>query len=257
MTETLKLRLASALYKNAFPLYRLLYFRFKRNKDRYNTQLIRKLLKPGSNVLDIGANIGFYGKFLSECAGAGGHVYCFEPDAINFGHLQNELKNCSNVTLIQKAVAATSGTLSVYTSDLLNVDHRTYEPDTYSGKYSVEKTSIDHFVKGEFKVDLIKMDIQGFEMEAFKGMEKTIAANPDLVIVTEFWPYGLSSAGSSAAELYDYITGLGFKVFEIDGDTTKLMSREAAADMKVEYFTDADVVLSRNDVFHTNLPDVR
>jgi FkbM family methyltransferase len=248
MAETFKLRLASALYKNAFPLYRLLYFNFKRNKDRYNTRLIRKLVKPGSKVLDIGANIGFYGRFLSECAGAQGHVYCFEPDTINFRHLQNELKNCSNVTLIQKAVAATSGTLSVYTSKLLNVDHRTYEPDMYSGKYSVDKTSIDHFVKGEFKVDFIKMDIQGFEMDALRGMKETIAANPDLVIVTEFWPYGLSSAGSSATQLYDYVTDLGFNVFQIGRDTTELMSREVAADMKVEYFTDADVVLSRNDI---------
>ena len=245
MFENQKLKLASALYKFAFPIYRWMYFNFKNKKDGYHLQLIKPLIKPGDTVLDIGANIGFFGKFLSDCVGADGRVYCFEPDATNFRHLSRELKSRSNVTLTQKAVASETGTLTLYISELLNVDHRTYEPERYSGKYDVEKTSIDDFVKGRFKVDFIKMDIQGFETDAIKGMKQTIAENPNLIIFTEFWPHGLKSAGSSALELYDAFTQSGFTISKVYQQTVSPLSREEVSKMKVEYFTDVNVLLRR------------
>jgi FkbM family methyltransferase len=248
MSGRLLLKPASLLYKFNFPFYRMLYFFYKRRKDSHHLKLLRKLVKPGDIILDIGANIGFFTSFLSDCAGIKGHVYSFEPDQINFKHLQEGTGEISNVSLIRKAVAATSGVLTLYTSDLLNVDHRTYEPEQYSGKYEVEKISIDDFVSGKFKVDFIKMDIQGFEMEALKGMVKTINANPDLVIFTELWNHGLKRAGSSSAALHDFATQHGFKVYKADSRISE-MSLEEAAEMKDDYFTDANIVLTRRDIF--------
>ena len=148
MFQKLQLRFASLLYKYAYPLYRRLYFNFKNRKDLYNLQLADQIIKPGNIVLDIGANVGFYGRHFAKCVGSGGKVYCFEPDIINFKHLRKELKGISNVNLVPMAVAAESGTLTLYTSDLLNIDHRTYQPEHYSSKYEVEKVSIDEFIKG-------------------------------------------------------------------------------------------------------------
>jgi len=259
MLEQQKLKLASILYKYAFPLYRRLYFNFKNKKDRHHLQLLSKLVKPGDKVLDIGGNIGFFTKFLAECVGSTGHVYCFEPDSTNFGHLENELKQIKNVTLIQKAIAADSGSLTLYTSDLLNVDHRTYKPaaltgslqrpkNNYNGSYTVEKIAIDEFVAGRFKVDFIKMDIQGFEMEALRGMKKTLEANHGIILFTEFWPYGLAQAGSSAVEVFDLLTGYGFLIYKVDALKLTRMTKEEAMTMKVEYFTDANVLLSRKEI---------
>ncbi len=209
---------------------------------------MRKFISPGGVVLDVGANIGFFSNFFSGVVGASGQVHSFEPDKINFHHLQNELKNCNNVTLIQKAVAESSGTLMLYTSDLLNVDHRTYEPENYKDKYSVEKISIDDYVAGKFNVDFIKMDIQGFELDALRGMSITLKENPDIILFIEFWPYGLQKAGSSATELFDFITALGYNIFNADADEMILMNRKNAVEMKIEYFTDSNVILSRRDL---------
>ena len=245
MFEKLKLRLAATLYHHAFRIYRMMYFRFKRKKDKHHLQLIQRLLKPGSTAIDIGANIGFFTKFLAECVGQEGHVYAFEPDKTNFHHLENELKGTTNTTLVQKAVSETSGTLTLYTSDLLNVDHRTYEPENYSGKYSVEKISVDDFVNGRFKVDFIKMDIQGFEMEALRGMEKTLRVNQHIFLFTELWPFGLEKSGSSAIEVFDFLTQSGFNIYKIDNNGYSRMNLTEVPNLKVEFLNDVNILASR------------
>lgn len=250
MLEHQKLKLASVLYKNAFPLYRMMYFNFKKKKDAANLALLKHLLTPKSNVLDIGANIGFYSIYLAEQTGVGGKVFCFEPDAVNFKHLQKETKSYKQIELFQKAVAAENGKLTLYTSDLLNIDHRTYEPESYSGKYDVEKIAIDNFIQNKFKVDFIKMDIQGFEMDALKGMTVTLKANTDLIMLTEFWPYGLLQAGSSAVEVFDFFTELEFKVYQLKNNKLQLLTRAQVQAMKVDFLSDTNVWISRKSLAH-------
>lgn len=245
MKGNLLLKLATLLYHHAYFLYRPLYFRYKNKKDKDSLELITTILKPGSTTLDIGSNIGFYADFFSLVIGSNGHVYCFEPDVTNFRHLTNTLRERSNVTLLQKAVAATSGKLKLYSSPLLNVDHRTYATENSRSSYEVDKISIDDFVDGKFKIDFIKMDIQGFETEALKGMTKSISENPDLMIFMEFWPYGLKQAGSSTEELYDLITGKGFYIYRITEGGPVDFPRHEAMSMKIEYYTDCNVLLTQ------------
>jgi len=246
MTGHLNLKLASFLFKHAYPVYKPLYFSYKNKKDKNYVDLIRTYVKPGWNILDIGSNIGFYSSFFSEVAG-NGHVYCFEPDRINFRHLRETLEGKSNVTLVQKAVAEKSGRMKLYTSSLLNVDHRTYASENSNGSYEVEKISIDDYVSGKFKVDFIKMDIQGYETEALKGMDKTLSENHDIIVFMEFWPYGLQRSGSSAAQLYDLLAGKGFHIYRINEKEMVPFTREDATTMKAEYYADCNLILKRKD----------
>ena len=58
----------------------------------------------------------------------------------------------------------------------------------------------DYFKPGE-RVDLIKMDIQGYELHALRGANRVLADNPDIKLLLEFWPYGLKQAGANWVEL--------------------------------------------------------
>lgn len=212
MSKPISLRIGNILFKHFFPIYNVLYPIFKNRQDADEIRYLKSVIKPGDTILDIGANIGFYSKILSDCVGKDGKVHSFEPDRINFKHLKNNVSAYQNIILVNKAVSDKAGTLNVYKSKDLNVDHRTYPIGDYEAIESIEAVSIDDYLNNGWKVNLIKMDIQGFEVSALKGMKGTIAANPDLLLLLEFWPYGLHEAGSSVAEFCTVLYNLGLKI---------------------------------------------
>ena len=204
------------LYRTNFKVYYSLYSFYKKITDRHERRLISQLIKPGAVVLDVGANIGFYSVYFSGLAGGNGMVHCFEPDDLNFEHLKELTKNLSNVRLNKKAVTDSSQPLKLYKSHRLNVDHRTYPVDEYETSYEVQATSIDQYVNGKYKVYFIKMDIQGAEYPALKGMKETLFANPDIVLLMELAPPVLKEAGASVRAIFEFIHSLDFKLFDFN-----------------------------------------
>jgi FkbM family methyltransferase len=126
-------------------------------------------------------------KYLSDLVGETGKVYAFEPDKTNFHHLRNNTQNLTNVEFINKAVSDKTGKITLYKSELLNVDHKTYETENYTEKIEIDCVAADDVVADK-KVDFIKIDIQGFEYFAFQGMQQIFDSNKNLKIITEFYP---------------------------------------------------------------------
>lgn len=207
------------LYKHFFPVYNIIYPIFKNRQDADEINYLKKIIKPGDTIIDIGANIGFYSKILATCAGKYGKVHSFEPDLINFKHLKKNTRGLVNIVLNNKAVSDKSGTINIYKSKDLNVDHRTYPVGEYESIDVIEAISIDEYVNNAWKINLIKMDIQGFEVSALKGMDKTIKANPEMKMLLEFWPHGLHAAGSSVAQFCEVIKSLGLKIQFLEKET--------------------------------------
>lgn len=224
MENKLQFRLATFLYKHSFPLYKNLYSRFKQKQDEHEISFLKSQIKKGDVVLDIGSNIGFYTKIMSELAGEKGKVHSFEPDKINFKHLKNSVGSLPNVVLNNKAVSDKTGKLEIFTSHRLNVDHRTYKPEKYESSYFIDAIALDDYLKENTRVDFIKMDIQGAEMFALKGMKKILTENKNVKVLTELWPHGLRSAGTSVMEMLKFIADLGFKSFMIGADAKELNS---------------------------------
>lgn len=212
MSKPISLRIGNFLYKNFYPVYNVVYPIFKNRQDAEEINWLKQTIKPGDTILDIGANIGFYSKILSNCVGSGGKIHAFEPDTTNFKHLSNNLKGFTNVVLNNMAVSDAPGEIKIYRSKDLNVDHRTYPVGDYESVDIIKAISIDAYIDGAFKVDLIKMDIQGYEVAALNGMAKTIENNPQIRLLLEFWPHGLHAAGNTVALFYETITNLGLKI---------------------------------------------
>ena len=210
---------ANKLFKYCFPLYRLLYRLYRKIIDRHERILLKGIIQPGMTVVDVGANIGIYSAFFAKIVGNTGKVYAFEPSPHNFNLLQKYNKN-KNLTLIQAAVGDTTGKITLYVSDKLNVDHRTYESGENREKIEIASYRLDDYLKSE-KIDFIKMDIQGFEYQALLGMKNILQNNPDIKILMEFWPYGLAKAQSSTEELLDFLHKLGFRTELIEGNSRK------------------------------------
>ena len=204
------------VYDQAFPIYRVCYGAFKAYADRAERQLLKEILSYGSVVVDAGANIGIYSEFLSRCVGASGLVHSFEPSPENFRRLQAATRKLSNVRVCQSALGERSGRSKLYVSSELNVDHRTYATEGDSRRIvPVEIIALDDYFKPGQRVDLIKMDIQGYELHALRGGERVVRENPDIKLLLEFWPYGLAQAGAKWEELIEILHDFSMSVMVV------------------------------------------
>ena len=203
-------------YEHAFPVYRLCYRAFKAYTDRAERKLLKSILSEGAVVVDAGANIGIYSQFLSRCVGPTGVIHAFEPSAENFKRLQSATHKVANVRLYQAAVGEFSGRSELYLSDKLNVDHRTYTTGENSRRaVPIDIIALDDYFKPRQRVDLIKMDIQGYELHALRGANRVLQENPDIKLLFEFWPHGLRQAGATWVELIDALQTKNMSVFQI------------------------------------------
>lgn len=189
--------------------------------EPYETTLIESQVKPGDVVLDIGANIGYYTLIFARLVGDKGRVYAFEPDPTNFRLLKKNVRanGYQNVIFVNKAVAEASGPLSLYLCPDNKGDHRIFASEDDRDAISIQATTLDeHFADYQGKIDFIKMDIQGSEGRAVRGMQQVLRRHHDVKIITEFWPAGLRRSGIEAKEYLADLERQGFGLFRIDED---------------------------------------
>jgi FkbM family methyltransferase len=204
---------------------------------------MRASISSGDTVLDIGANIGFYSHLFGQLTGNKGRVYAFEPDEENFLHLKKYVGEMPNVTLKHAAVSDKTDVVALYKSPMLNVDHRTYPVDGYLSKLMVESVAIDDFLPPNTSVSFIKMDIQGFEATALRGMKQTLTDNIEhLKMLMELFPAGLKKSGSSATETITFLHQCGYNVYLIEKNKLTLLNIDIVRTMN-----------DLNDKFYFNL----
>jgi FkbM family methyltransferase len=249
MPSSLSIKLGDFLYKNAFPVYNIIYPLFKRRQDKQEIALLHKHIKKGDVVLDIGANIGFYTKILAGLVGETGKVYAFEPDKTNFSYLQKNAAGLKNVILMNKAVSDKTGTITLYQSDLLNVDHKTYATNDYTSTTEIECVAIDDIIP-EHKVDFIKIDIQGYEYFAFKGMQQIFEKNANLKIITELYPYGLNNSGIQVNEFVSFLRNSEFYIYKLLEDGIRTLTDEDVSSLNNENFRIhiVDILISKKEI---------
>ena len=180
------------------------------------TDLIKKYVKSGMIVFDLGANIGWFTMILSKLVGNSGHVYSFEPDPDYFQTLKEniQLNHLTNVSLFQMGVSNTSGVRNFS----LNKEFGTLVIGSKQKKDSlqIETTTLDDFCKkNQIKIDFFKMDVEGSEMLVLDGMKESIKNNPDMKFITEFHPNAIRGVGLSPEIFFEKIKQIGFKITKI------------------------------------------
>jgi len=204
--------IGNVIYKKLYFIYRPLYFIYKKISDRKKIRALKKIIKPGMAVVDIGANIGFYSILFSKLVGETGKVYAFEPDEENFRHLQRNASGLKNVSLNKTAVSDKSGKIKLYISDDLNIDHHTYNNGENRESVEIDAISLDDFFHNNQMVNFIKIDIQGYEYFAIVGGKKIINRSKKLTILSEFWPHGLNKAGVKPLAYIELLKNLNFQI---------------------------------------------
>jgi len=141
------------------------------------TRLLMQTLKPGMNVVDIGGNIGYYAMLEARMVGPTGAVIAIEPMPKNSERLcQNVQANgYQNIRIHKLAIGDRNGTARMYISEKSNW-HSLYPPTSSKGEMQVPVSTLDSLLKPYDlpSVDLVRMDLEGYEVVVIEGMKRTL-----------------------------------------------------------------------------------
>jgi FkbM family methyltransferase len=145
--------------------------------------------KEGNVVIDAGAYAGVFSLIAAKLVGNAGRVIAFEPDALNYRILERNVADngITNLALVTKGLWSREGHLSL--ADGLGKESRLSLPEeTIGGAAKVEVSSMDRELErqGINRVDFVKADIEGAELEFLKGAEKTLPRSEAHVAIASY-----------------------------------------------------------------------
>lgn len=191
--------------------------------ERLETQLVAELLRTGMTVVDVGANVGYYTALAASRVGSTGRIFAIEPDARAFAGLEKLVsRNHIPARAFNFGLGEKSGEEHLY----LSPDNRNNTPtmiaeDGFAPRATVPIRRLDDCLD-EWRVDqvdLLKIDVEGWEPRVFKGASQALASGRIKAILCEFNDYWLRAGGSSPQALWKMLTGFGFHpTHEVDVD---------------------------------------
>ncbi|MEK6968833.1 MAG: FkbM family methyltransferase [Nanoarchaeota archaeon] len=169
------------------------------------TESFKNYVKEGDTVVDIGAHIGYHTLTLAKLVGEKGKVYAFEPCPEIFELLKKNINvnGYKNVILINKAVSNSADKHIFYVDKTGRNSLINSTSIKLTQSIEVDTIRLDDL---NIKPNLIKMDIEGGEIKALRGMNDTIKKN-QVVLITEYAPFYFEDP----TELIRIIEEVGFK----------------------------------------------
>lgn len=201
----LETRLGQRLFEYAYDLY-------KRRIEGAEADALQPFVRPGTLVIDVGANIGFFTRRFARWVSPGGRVIAIEPESANIGRLRQRLADdgsASTVDILQAAVTDVPGPVRLEINAVHPGDHRIGDQGEL-----VDGITLDNLIeaRGWPAVSLIKIDIQGAEMRALAGAREVLTRfRPALYVEVD--DRNLREFGSSAAELIDALAKIGYSSY--------------------------------------------
>jgi FkbM family methyltransferase len=175
---------------------------------------VRNDLKPGMTFIDVGANVGYYTLLAASLVGRRGRVLAFEPSPYAFDRLVETIKrnNLSQVRAIQSGLSDGSGEEHLFLPDARGNHSPSMVPNGGGRPINVPVRRLDDWLAEHEvdQVDLMKIDVEGFEPNVIKGAAKYIQQGKVRAILCEFNKYWLEMNGCSLPQLYDLLTSSGF-----------------------------------------------
>ncbi len=199
----------------------LYYVRELLESDREATfvALLKSSIGTDMTVVEAGAHMGYVTLQAARAVGPNGRVFAFEanPRAVPLIERNLVLNGLeARATVVPLALADVPGRHAFFLSGGGDTSSL-HEPDGASERIEVTVTALDDWLDPTVRVDVVKLDIEGGEVAALRGMRETLArAGPDLVVFAECHPSMLERSGSSADELIETLHGIGLDVRWID-----------------------------------------
>ena len=194
--------------------------------------VLTDVLKPGNAFVDLGANIGYFSLMAATLVGPIGKVFSFEPNVHNLGLfyasiVENGMKNI----IVMPVAASHSSQIHRLQSFGSNGFLEAATPGQTGAQY-VQAVILDEILLSVPRIDAFKMDIEGFEPLALRGMLKIIDKHRP-VLVTEFSPWHIEHrCGLPPQEYLDQLAAIGYRLSIIESSGRVTPAKDPSAIMK-------------------------
>ena len=189
--------------------------------DPRGIRYIKNQLYEGEVFVDIGANVGAYSLIASRFVGRSGKVIAFEPASKSFLRLSKNIimNGLTNIIPERKAVLDKNTQVELYISNRHNMGMSSiFHHDSESGvTEKVEAISLDEYAekKSIERISLIKIDIEGSEMLALRGMPKIIERFRPKILI-ELKEETLSHSDYKVNDIVEFLANAGYEKFIIN-----------------------------------------
>jgi FkbM family methyltransferase len=199
--------------------------------EPYSRETLLATLAPGTLLVDAGAHAGLYTLLAARRLGRDAQVLAFEPDPYNFAALRLNAGGVPGVTLVRAAVADREGEAAFQQN--LGTIGSSLAPRRGVGpvrEIRVQTTTLDAALRGYSPERLVvKLDVEGAEARALRGLRETAVRERDLTVFLEINPAALRDAGSSLEEVLEELAALGLEAQWVDEEERALLPVDPGA----------------------------
>ena len=197
----------------------LIYFSFKIDSS-FDTL---KYVNPGDVVIDVGGNIGQTALSVAKKTGVEGKVISFEPYPGTNKQFKKNLSlnpGISNIELVDYGLGDKPGSFEMFQACTTNSGANRITPGVeraLAGEQVINVITLDSYIdsKGLNKIDLIKLDVEGFEMKVLSGARGTIVRyKPDLFVEVD--DANLRMQGDSVKDIFNYFKELDYSIVDVE-----------------------------------------
>jgi FkbM family methyltransferase len=181
--------------------------------EAFESAWLRKVLKPWSVFVDVGAHIGYYSALAADALDGAGRVYAFEPCPANFDLLQKNTAIYGNmIKAFGMAVGEKVCQGELFLCNTNSGDHR-LAPVADRQAIPVCVTTLDASLADVPAVDLLKIDVQGSELQVLRGAREIIGRSPKIRGIIEYSPELLTLAGEKLTDFFDIFEAYGLRLY--------------------------------------------
>lgn len=175
----------------------------------------------GATVLDVGAHLGFF-TVLASAAGA--HtVHAFDLDQERLGIVRDHPQLRDDATLVCGAIGEHSGQTVGYAPRSAAHRSTTHVTDASNSAQQVATLCLDDYCSTEMiSPDVVKIDIEGREVDALRGFESTLASDPPKHLLVELHPSLLQDRGKKPENVTNLLRDVGYHCEEIPGNELRV-----------------------------------
>ena len=203
---------------------RFAFSNFKSWGNKHNNffPIYLRLSKESDCFFDIGAHIGIVTLAVAKNIKKNGVIYAFEPSKVNLKFLKYHIdcNKMKNVKIVDKLVSSSENKKVIF-----------YEAPESSGMNSIvslskkkitnknlpQSITLDLFCQNNnVYPDIIKVDIEGSEIEMLKGAKKILKKFKPLIFLS-YHPYHIQKLGYQKSSFFDILGNLGYKIYDLNG----------------------------------------